>query len=261
MKTKKYYYLLKLQFLGFRYHGWQKQPQLKTVQGMLDKTLSFILGHQNFKTLGASRTDAMVSANAHLCQVFTHEALNPSDFLVKLNQNLPSDIKALSFKEVGHKFQIIGHTKHKEYLYLFSHGQKAHPFAASLMTTFRESLDIELMKQGAKLFEGEHFFHHYIYQPSPHGHIQRKITTCEILENNIYTANFFPTPSYYLRVCGKGFGRYQIRLMMGTLLHLGRHQISLEDIKYSLKENSSHSVQFAAPQSGLILYELNHDDE
>ena len=54
MFQKKFYYLVKVQFLGYRFHGWQKQPNTKTVHLMIDRTLNYILGEQSFKTLGAS---------------------------------------------------------------------------------------------------------------------------------------------------------------------------------------------------------------
>ena len=85
---KRYYYLIHLEFLGFRYHGWQKQPQVKTIQHMLDRTLNFIFEHDQFKTLGASRTDAMVSAHHHLSELFTYHELDPSELLQKLNMSI-----------------------------------------------------------------------------------------------------------------------------------------------------------------------------
>ena len=63
MLQKRFFYLVNVQFLGYRFHGWQKQPNTKTVHLMIDRTLKYILGEQKFKTLGAGRTDAMVSAN------------------------------------------------------------------------------------------------------------------------------------------------------------------------------------------------------
>jgi len=62
MQTPRYYYLIHVQFLGFRYSGWQKQPNQKTVEGMLVKTLKFVLPNAKFKILGAGRTDARFSA-------------------------------------------------------------------------------------------------------------------------------------------------------------------------------------------------------
>ena len=62
MKKQRFYYVVNLQYLGFRFSGWQKQPQQKTIEGMLSKTLKFILPRTNFKILGAGRTDSKVSA-------------------------------------------------------------------------------------------------------------------------------------------------------------------------------------------------------
>ena len=57
---KKYYYVITIQYLGYRFHGWQKQPDVKTVHLMIDRTLNFILEGKKFKSLGSGRTDAMV---------------------------------------------------------------------------------------------------------------------------------------------------------------------------------------------------------
>ncbi|MEQ9660380.1 MAG: tRNA pseudouridine(38-40) synthase TruA, partial [Fulvivirga sp.] len=116
--STKHFYLIRIQFLGFRYHGWQKQSNIKTVQGMVDKTIAYVLQHKNFKTLGCSRTDAMVSANDFALELFCYEKMTP-DFLELLNQNLPSDIKALSVDEIDESFNIIKNAKEKEYHYVF----------------------------------------------------------------------------------------------------------------------------------------------
>jgi tRNA pseudouridine38-40 synthase len=72
----------------------------------------------------------------------------------------------------------------------------------------------------------------------------------------LYLANFFPEQSYLLRVVGKGFGRHQIRLMMGALIKLGRGDVDLKFIQDSLKPNSSLSIDYIAPASGLILHKI-----
>lgn len=253
---KKYYYLVTVQFLGYRFHGWQKQPYLKTLHLMIDKTLKFILEGQSFKTLGSGRTDAMVSAQEAAFELFLDQPLDDLEaFLALFNYNLPQDIRALTISEVNADFNIIQHSKIKEYLYVFAHGGKNHPFCAPLLTTILEPLDIHLMKQGAKCFEGTHFFKSYCYKATDKGVYTRTINSCEIIENNILTANFFPAESYVLKVKGKGFMRNQIRLMMGALIKLGRGDITLEYIKNSLKPDSQEVMDYIAPASGLI---LNH---
>lgn len=257
---KKYFYLITIQYLGYRFHGWQKQPSVKTLHLMVDRTLNFILEGKRFKSLSSGRTDAMVSAECAAIELFLYEPLEDNQsFLELFNHNLPQDIRALDIKEVDEKFNIIQNSKIKEYLYLFAYGQKCHPFCAPIMTTILDELDIELMKIGAKLFEGEHYIKSYCYKPTDQGVYTRTILTCELVENTIYTANYFPEKSYMLRVRGKGFMRNQIRLMMGTLIDLGKGKLSIEDIKVSLIPESNVKMNYIAPASGLILNNIEFE--
>lgn len=224
---------------------------------MLDRTIQFILGHDHFKTLGASRTDAMVSAMKSACKISLNEEVDCSEFFEKLNQNLPADIKALELTPSEESFQVIGHAKTKTYYYLFSNEDRAWPFAAPYMCNIPEPLDIDLMREGAKLFKGSHCFAGYCYKPSPQKVFQRNVLFSEIAENKLLTANFFPPSSFLYTVKGQGFMRHQIRLMMGALFRLGRKEIGLEDIKASLKPEARESIGFVAPASGLILGELS----
>ena len=257
---KKFYYIITIQYLGYRFHGWQKQPDVKTLHLMVDRTLNFILEGQRFKSLASGRTDAMVSAEEAAIELFLYEPIEDKVAFLKLfNTNLPQDIRALAIKEVDAKFNIINNSKVKEYLYLFAFGDKFHPFCAPILTTILEDLDIEIMKKGAKLFQGEHYLKTYCYKPSDNGIYNREILTCEIIENTIYSANFFPKKSYLLRVRGKGFMRNQIRLMMGALIDLGKGKLTLNDIKKSLEPENTIKMEYIAPASGLILKSLQFE--
>ena len=257
MFIKKYFYLFKIQYLGYRFHGWQKQPKVKTLHLMIDRTFNYILEDKYFKTLASGRTDAMVSANEAAFELFLHHKIEDEKaFLELFNKNLPQDIRALSIQEVSEDFNIINSSKTKEYIYLFTSGKKCHPFCAPILTTILDNLDTELMKQGAKLFEGKHNFKTYCYRPSSKGLYNRTIDVCELKENDLFTANFFPEKSYALRIIGKGFGRNQIRLMMGALIKLGRGEISLDYIKKSLLPESTETMDYIAPASGLILNKI-----
>lgn len=257
---KKYFYVINIQYLGYRFHGWQKQPNVKTLHLMVDRTLNFILEGKYFKSLSSGRTDAMVSAESAYFELFLKEPIDDQKaFLELFNTNLPQDLRALSLKEVDAEFNIINHSKIKEYLYLFTYGEKCHPFCAPIMTTILDDLDIELMKKGAKLFEGENYLKSYCYKPTDNGIYTRTILTCELIENTIYTANYFPKQSYILRVRGKGFMRNQIRLMMGTLIDLGKGKLSLNDIEDSLLPDNFVKMNYIAPASGLILNKIEFE--
>ncbi len=251
----RHYYLIRLQFLGFRYSGWQKQPNQKTIEGMLTKTLKFVLPDRKFKILGAGRTDAKVSALEAIFELFLEgdSPLEESQFLDIINKNLPPDIKVLKISKVNENFNVIQSKKTKTYTYLFSFGSKNHPFCAPFMANFLEDLDIDLMKKGASLFEGTHNFRAYTVRAGEKRQFVRSVTVCEISDNQLLQANFFPEKSYLLKVAGPGFMRYQIRMMMGALVQLGKGELSLSDIEASLENPDAIEISFVAPGSGLVL--------
>lgn len=248
-----HYYLFHIQFLGFRYHGWLKHPELKTVQGMVDKTFEFVFDHTHFKTLGCSRTDAKVSANHFVFELFCKDALDPLSFLKLFNKNLPNDIRAFKIEPTTSEFNIIQAAKKKEYLYLFAHGTKNNPFCAAQVMSIDDELDLALMQTGAQIFQGTHDFKRYCAEPRPDQQFVRHLAISEIVPNTLLNADFFPDQSYFFRVKSNGFLRYQVRLMMGQLIALGKHQITLSDLKETLIGDETTPVRHIAPSSGLIL--------
>ncbi|OAD45689.1 tRNA pseudouridine synthase A [Polaribacter atrinae] len=253
-------YIVKLQFLGFRFSGWQKQTNAKTLHDMVDKTLSFVFEDVHYKTIGVGRTDAKVSANTYYIQLFTDKVVEEKSFVASLNANFSPDFRAISIQRVDRGFNVINAPKVKEYHYYFSFGGKNHPFSAPFIVNIDESLDLQTMQQAAKMFEGEHYFHKYCTKPSDKTIFKRIINSCEIVENDVLKANFFPEESYILKVRGKGFLRYQIRLMMATLFEVGKGNLDLQFIDSSLKEDNDRMyMRNNAPSSGLQLYDIELD--
>lgn len=225
---------------------------------MINKTLNFVLPDRRVKTIGGSRTDAKVSANQYFFELFLENDPIPEDFLENFNRNLPQDIRALSIKEVDAKFNIIQNPKVKEYNYLFAFGEKSHPFAASLLATFQEHLDIEKMEEAALLFQGFHSFHSFVEAGNERTKVDREILHSEIVENTKYQANFFPEKTFIFKVRGEGFMRSQVRLMMGALIRIGNGELSLQDLKKVLEDKNESLVPFKAPASGLILESVEY---
>ncbi|WP_405378023.1 tRNA pseudouridine(38-40) synthase TruA [Nonlabens sp. Asnod3-A02] len=254
---RRQFFLIKMQYLGFRFHGWQKQPNnIPTVEHMVTRTLRYVLDHSNFKILAAGRTDAKVSVNEAWIELFldASEELEMEQFLIDFNQNLPSDIRALAVQKTDKHFNVIQAPKVKEYIYLFSHGQKFHPFCASMMVYMKESLDIDVMMQAARLFEGTHDFWSYTYKPTETTITTSTIESCFIEKNELFTANFFPEESFVFRVKGEGFKRHQVRLMVGMLFDLGMHKLTLDEFKETLEGSKKIHLSHIAPPSGLMLY-------
>ncbi|MFO7702356.1 MAG: tRNA pseudouridine(38-40) synthase TruA [Psychroflexus maritimus] len=252
MQPKRYTYLIKFQYLGFRYHGWQQQPDVKTLEGRVRKTLKFVFEGKKFNVISAGRTDALVSVEQTYIQLFTYHELE-KDFLSLFNQNLPPDLRALSLEEREIKFNIIQHPKWKEYLYFFAFPEKIHPFAAPFMANISKDLDLDLMRACAKKFEGEKDFYSYTFRPTLHTITLGEIKTCEIIENTYFQASFFPEKLHVLKVVGKGFKRNQIRLMMGMLIDLGSKEKSVDFFEDTLEGKNKLKLEHIAPASGLIL--------
>lgn len=258
---RRHYYLIRVQFLGFRYSGWQKQPGQKTIEGMLLKTLKYILPQQKLKILGAGRTDAKVSALDAAFELIIEETpiSDISDFVKLFNKNLPSDIKVVKVDEVHKNFNIIKDSKLKEYCYFFSYGEKNHPFCAPFMANILEDLDIVIMTKAAILYKGTHNFRAYTAKPGENKQVTRTLSYCEIIKNTEIKASFFPKSSYVLKICGKGFMRYQVRMIMGALIQLGRGLLSLDEIERSLMEDTDIKISYIAPGSGLVLHKLEFE--
>lgn len=252
-------YLVRLQFLGFRYSGWQRQPNERTVEGMVLKTLKFILPNQPVKILGAGRTDAKVSAMDYAFELFLEGTpiVDLKEFLDTLNKNLPPDIRALDVKSVEKGFNIIQDSKVKEYAYFFSFGEKNHPFCAPFMANILEPLNIGEMKKAASLFQGVHDFSSYTARKRTGAQCIRTIVRCEIEDNTLLTANFFPSKSYTLHIVASGFLRYQVRMIMGALIQLGKGELTTEILIKSLKTNNDVQLTYVAPGSGLMLHQLD----
>ncbi|MEJ2004817.1 MAG: tRNA pseudouridine synthase A [Cyclobacteriaceae bacterium] len=249
-------YLVEIQYLGFRYHGWAIQPDVKTVQYMIERTLNYVLDGQPFKVLGTSRTDAMVSALHSGFQLFLKEELRDlQSFLNAFNENLPADIGAVAIREVPPDFNIIQSPKAKEYRYSFYIASEKNPMYAAYLTHLPAETDVALMAEGCKFYMGRHDFRNYTVKAREA--CFREIDFAAVMPNEMYTGPFFPDQNYMLSVRSPGFMRQQVRLMMGQLILLGRGELSMDDFRRSLEGDPSVPATYVAPASGLLLYRID----
>ncbi|MEQ8927599.1 MAG: tRNA pseudouridine(38-40) synthase TruA [Fulvivirga sp.] len=217
---------------------------------MIARTTRFVLGEEvKFKTLGASRTDAMVSARDFPMELFTYQEL-PEYFLAELNRNLPADINALSLEKVDSKFNVIKDVASKEYHYQFTFDTSKNPFDAHLITFVHQKLAIDLMRSAATLFLGEHNFSGFCYPFEE----ADKIRTIQSSEIQFDEAGGF----YVFKITSSGFMRYQVRLMMGVLFEVGKGNLDQGSIAEALKPGSSIKFEMKAPASGLVLHRVNY---
>ncbi|WP_186756771.1 tRNA pseudouridine synthase A [Echinicola salinicaeni] len=262
MKSKPYTYLFRVQYLGFRYHGWQKQPGVKTVQEMLQRAFKGALGIEEFNILGSGRTDTGVSCLNGAFELFSAEPIDNLDRTVKsCNAFLPDDIRLLTAKQVGPEFNVIQDVVEKEYRFYFSFGTKPHPFSAPFTVVFPEKLNVPLMNEGAKLFEGENDFRNFCTKPKPETQFKRFIDLAVIDEISGTDASWeLAEPNFCFRVRGKGFLRNQVRLMMGALYDLGKGKLELKDLEDALNGKLEIGpLSRKALPTGLVLYDVVYE--
>ena len=254
-------YLLRIQYLGFRYSGWQHQPGEKTLESMLEKTMHFILPGRKFKFLGSGRTDARVSALDFAVQfILWGEPIAFTEaFLQSVNENLPADICLKSVQKAPPEFNAIKDCSYKSYRYYFTTGNKPHPFCAPFMAYFSGDPDLEVMGRTAPLFEGTHDFSSFITRASPAAYTRRTVEVCRLERNLEFRASFFPDTSYFLEVGGTGFGRYQVRNMITALVALGRGEVSVGQIQAALASGEPLPIRQIAPASGLHLMDVQFE--
>jgi tRNA pseudouridine38-40 synthase len=256
MQNKPFTYLFYIQYLGFRYHGWQKQPGFKTIQGKLEKVFRYVLGHEDFNILSAGRTDSGVSCYRGAFELFNIAEIDLPSFIDQVNENLPDDIRLLEGQRVSLDFNIIKDVLAKEYRYYFAVGEKFHPFAAGNLTYFQGNVDIAKMKSCAGLFVGEHDFRRFCAKQKQSDNYHREIFESEILEDKLILADGSDLERYCYRVKGKGFLMHQVRLMMGSLLALGRGEITENDIQEALKSEETSPFSGKVSTNGLVLYDV-----
>lgn len=258
-----FYYLIEIAYLGYKYHGYAIQPTHKTIQGQLEKTLRYVLGKEvPFKTLGCSRTDARVSARQFFTELFLESDLsNVDQFVADFRKNLPQDIEYKSIKKVSSSFNVINDVKSKTYTYTFAIGKPYNAFNAPYIMHFREDLNLDAMLEASKIFIGEHNF--YLFQTGKtHGEFVKTVDYCTITQINQH-----PLPAtceqdiYQLKISAKGFIRYQIRMIMGFLVEIGRGERTLEELKLALKASENiNKLCYVAPAHGLVLEEVIYND-
>lgn len=234
---------------GSCYCGWQIQPNLPTIQGEIEKRLSMILNHP-VSIVGSGRTDTKVHALGQVFSFINDKAITPSQLMTALNRLLPKDIRILSACEVSEYFHARFDAIHKRYDYYVSF-ETTNPFIRNYMGV-ESNLDIEAMQQAAQVFLGTHDFTSFtsakIHQDKNR---VRTVTRCEMTVHDQYLQMIFE---------GDGFLRYQIRMMAATLIEVGHHRITKDDVKEMLEACSKHVCRYKADPCGLYLVRVDYKE-
>lgn len=233
---------------GWNYAGWQRQENALGVQEIIEKVLTKI--NKNEITIVASgRTDAKVHA---LGQVFHFESIVEmpcENYRTAMNTLLPSDIRILKVENVADDFHARFSAKSKRYDYICSYDID-NPFIYKYKEILWYPHDIELMRKASQYLIGEHDFTSFSSSKiDPRKPRVKTITRIDILEEENGFRTIFE---------GTGFLRYQVRMMMGTLLAVGRKKIEPIKVKEILDAQNKEACRYNAGAQGLYLMEVNY---
>lgn len=241
-------YKVILAYNGKNYVGFQSQINGLAIQDVLEKALKIIF-KEDIRIIMASRTDAGVHA---LGQVFHFDAKEIIEaYKVKrgLNALVNRDIHIVEVKQVKDSFHARFNVSSKTYEYLINIGEYD-VFLDGFAYQCRFKLDLDLMKEGAKLFVGKHDFSSFNTTP----YIEKKDQVRTISEFKIIKKKNI----LKIRITGDGFLRNMVRIMVGTLIDLGRGQKSLDDIKTMLNVPKKNTKRYNAPACGLYLVKIKY---
>jgi len=234
---------LTISYDGSNYHGWQIQPERKTIQGELTKAISELIGWK-VRVCGASRTDAGVSALGQIALIQIDSPI-PTERLAKaINDRLPVDIVVREATEVPLGFDVINAVKSKLYRYTIYTGKVQPVLQIRHCWHVPAKLDIAAMTEAAKMLIGTMDFKSFATADDKRENKVRTILRCDVTSENEWI---------YIDVEGDSFLYNMVRNIVGTLVEVGIGRWKPEKINEILQAKDRTAAGPTAPAAGLCL--------
>ncbi len=231
---------------GTRYRGWQRLPgKGDTIQGKLETTLSRILG-EPIEISGSGRTDAGVHARGQVANFHCESNMGAQEILENLRRYLPEDIGIYSCRDVSPRFHARLNAKEKTYRYRIWNSDSPCVFDRRYVTVLPEALDIPAMEEAAGHLLGQHDFSAFCGNAKMKKSTVRYIRSLEIKPVG---------EEVQITVTGNGFLHNMVRILVGTLIEVGRGERSADSIP-ALFGGKRAEAGFLAPAQGLCLMEV-----
>jgi tRNA pseudouridine38-40 synthase len=208
-----------LAYDGTEFHGWQVQPGLPTIQGILEEIIGGIEGRP-VHVAGSGRTDAGVHALAQVA-AFTIENLIPAENLRRaVNRLLPPAIRVLDAAEANPDFHPRYDAVAKTYRYTLFRGEICPPFEWRYVHHHPYPLKEGSMIEAARVFEGEHDFSAFAASDARDIEVRSELKS---MVRTIFQSQIARAGEYLIyTVRGSGFLKHMVRNMVGTLIEVGR---------------------------------------
>ena len=239
-----------LQYEGTRYQGWQKQDSTdNTIQGKLEALLTKMAG-TTVEIQGSGRTDAGVHAYGQVANFKADTEKTPEEIFDYINQYLPEDIAVVELTEVHERFHSRLNATGKRYRYRVLNSSIPHVFDRRYMYQVMDELDINAMKMAAEKLCGEHDFQAFTSAKKGKKSTVRRIDNIiiETIDDEIQ-----------FTFVGNGFLYHMVRIIMGTLLCVGKGEMTAESIPAILESKDRQQAGPLVPAKGLSLMEVFYD--
>jgi tRNA pseudouridine38-40 synthase len=248
-------YRLLLQYDGTDFHGWQTQDGLRTVQGELMRVLS-LLDDCEVMVHGSGRTDAGVHAEGQVASVQLKREITAHKLRNAINGNLARDVRVLFAEIAPEDFHARYSAVGKTYVYRLVHGPIMSPFWTRFAHQETRPLDLQRMRECARVFIGEHDWTAFSAAQSD---AESRVRTIMRLDINDGWDGRGLCHLVELTITANGFLRYMVRSIVGTLLAVGRGEIATETVARAIREGDRKLVGPTAPACGLTLQRVQYD--
>ena len=235
--------LLKIQYDGKDFYGWQKQDGKRTIQGEIEKAL-FKLLNQKTEVFGSGRTDRGVHALDQSAHFDMEKDIPIKNLKLAINNLLPSDISIKSAKVVSSDFHARFNIKNKTYLYRVYNSKDKKALYASRSSHVSFELDLQKMKNAAQLLIGKHNFKGFCSANTNVKDFTREIFAIEIKKVGSFIE---------FKITGNGFLYNMVRIIVGTLIDVGRGLLNEKDVKNALIHQDRSFAGKTMPPEGLFL--------
>jgi tRNA pseudouridine38-40 synthase len=236
---------------GTDFHGWQLQPGLSTIQGVLEEIVTAIEG-KPVHVAGSGRTDAGVHAIAQVAAVTLANPIPPANFRRAVNRLLPQTIRISDVAEAPLDFHPQFQAARKTYRYRMFREEVCPPFVRRFVHHHPYPLNEAAMREAAALFEGRHDFSAFAASDERDQQGLSKVRTIfsSVIERSADELTY--------TVAGSGFLKHMVRNMVGTLIETGRGNLSLEQVRHRLEPGCGIRPGPTAPASGLVLVSVEY---
>ena len=245
-------YVLKISYDGTAYAGWQRQKNAPSVQETLENAIQTALG-VDVRVMASGRTDAGVHALGQVCQ-FDAELSVPADKMPDcLNRYLPADVRVLDGWGGAENFDCNRNAKRKTYRYSLYVSTREMPLKERYATRVENLAEIALLKEKAKLFEGEHDFKAFCASGS-----SVKTTVRTVYEVKVEERAVQGVREIDVFVTGNGFLYNMVRTMIGELLLLSDGKHTEESLKEAFATGKRGLLGKTMPAKGLTLVQVEY---